>query len=158
MKLNCPKCSRPIAVTDVIELSNGVLSHVDCARPQNLTAEERALLFVFCSNHAVAQCLACGLSFRLLELAADGLGSRTNLCPRCRRDLTENVRAHLFGCVQLPSEIRQRSRDVRDAAQRLIKQSQQAIERSDVLIREAEAHLQERQNALRIAMARRASS
>jgi hypothetical protein len=77
--------------------------------------------------------------------------------PRWRADLTENVRGHLFTCVTLPSE-RQRTQDVRDAAQRLIKQSRQTIERSDVLIREAEAHLQERQQALRAAMARRADN
>jgi hypothetical protein len=40
----------------------------------------------------------------------------------------------------------------------LIKQSQQAMDQSDVLIREAEAHLQERQQALRAAMARRAGN
>jgi hypothetical protein len=55
----------------------------------------------------------------------------------------------------LPSELRQKTQDVRDAAQRLIKRSQEAIDKSDVLVREAEAHLLERQQALRAAMARR---
>ena len=158
MKLNCPKCSRPIVVSDVIELSNGVLSHVDCARPQNLTAEERALLFVFCSNHAVAQCLACGLSFRLLDLAADGLGSRTNLCPRCRRDLTQSARAHVYSCAMLPAEVRLKAQAAREAAQHLVKESQQLRDTSDVLIREAEALLFERLRSLREVMSRRTAS
>lgn len=158
MRVNCSKCSRPIVVTDVIECSNGHVLHLDCLRPHALTAEERALLFVYCSNHAVAQCLACGISLTLSELAADTLGGRTNLCPRCRRDLTVNVRAHVYGCVQLPSEMRLRTQEVRDAAQLLIKRSQELSDQAHVLIREAEAHLQERQKALRAAMARRASS
>jgi hypothetical protein len=158
MRVNCRKCSRPISVTDVIQSSNGRLQHLDCARSGGLTTEERALLFVYCSEHTVARCLSCDRDFRMTQLAADLFDGRTILCPRCRADLTENVRGHLFTCVTLPSEIRQRTQDVRDAAQRLIKQSRQTIERSDVLIREAEAHLQERQQALRAAMARRAGN
>lgn len=64
--------------------------------------------------------------------------------------------AHLVSCATLPSEIRQRTHDLRKAVQRLIKQSQQAMDRSDVLIREKEARLQERQQALRATMARKA--
>ena len=79
------------------------------------------------------------------------------MCPRCRTDLTESVRGHLFSCVGLPAEIRQKTQAVRDAAQHLIKQAREAIDRSDVLIRQAEAHLFESQRALRAAMTRRAS-
>jgi chromosome condensin MukBEF complex kleisin-like MukF subunit len=57
--------------------------------------------------------------------------------------------------VTLPSEVQQRTKDVREAAQILVVRNQQAINRSDVLIREAEAHLLERQQALRAAMRRR---
>ena len=139
MPVNCPKCSRPILVTDVIESFDRRLSHLDCARPHGLRPEERALIFVYCSGHPVAHCAACNVGFGFTELASDILGGRTNLCPRCRTDLTESVRGHLFTCMTLPSEIRQRTQDVRDAAQRLIKQSQQAMDRSDVLIRDKEA-------------------
>lgn len=156
MQVNCSKCSRPIAVADVIESSAGQLSHLDCARARGLTPEERALLFVFCSDHSVATCLSCSLELSVTEMGADPLGGRTHLCPRCRTDLTESVRGHLFSCVTLPSEIRQKTQEVRDAAQHLIKQAREALDRSDVLIREAEAHLFERQQALRAAMARRA--
>jgi hypothetical protein len=159
MRVNCATCSQAIALTDIIELNNGRLSHVDCKRPQVLTPEERALVFVYCSGHVVARCPACDVSFRYTQLAADMVGgSRSNMCPRCRRDLTEAVRAHLFRCAMLPSEVRLRAQAVREAAQHLVKESQQLRDRSDVLIREAEAALLEKQRALREAMSKRIAS
>jgi len=158
MQVKCSKCSEPIALSDVIESSDGRLSHIDCTRPRMLTAEERALLFVYCVGHAVAYCLDCDLRFRLAELAADALGVRSNLCPRCRRDLTQSARAHMYGCAMLPSEVRLKAKAVRQAAQHLVKESQQLRDRSDVLIREAEATLFETQRDLREAMSRRTAS
>jgi hypothetical protein len=79
MQVNCPKCSRPILVTDVIESSGGRLS---IPRPD---PEDRSLLFVYCFDHVVAQCVSCNRAFRMAELGADALGGgRTNLCPGCR--------------------------------------------------------------------------
>jgi hypothetical protein len=159
MQVRCAKCSRYIALTDIIESHNGRLSHVDCKRPQVLTPEERALVFVYCSGHVVAQCPACDASFRFTELAAEMVGgNRTNMCPRCRRDLTEAVRAHLFRCAMLPSEVRRRAQEVNEAARHLVKESQELRDTSDVLIREAEAALAERQRALRDAMSKRTAS
>jgi len=121
--------------------------------------DERSLLFVYCTGHVVAQCLSCGLSFRIAELAADPLGGdRAYQCPRCRKALTENVRTHLYGCARLPSEVRLRAQAVREAAQRLVKESQQIHDRSNVLIVEAEAALFERQRALREAMSKRTAT
>lgn len=159
MQVKCTKCSQPIAVTDSIESDGGRLSHVDCMRPQVLTRDERALVFVHCSGHVVARCPACDVGFRYTELAADLFdGSRTNMCPRCRRDLTEAVRAHLFRCGLLPSEVRLRAKTAREAAQHLVKVNQQLRDRSDVLLREAEAALVASERALREAMACRSSS
>src|SRR6185436_5396308 len=155
MQVKCSKCSQPIALTDIIESTNGHLSHVDCKRPHVLTPEERALVFVYCSGHVVARCPACDISLRYTELAADILGGSTNMCPRCRQDLTDAVRAHLFRCAMLPSEIRLLAQAVREAAQRLVKEIQQLSDRSDVLIREAESALLEKQRALREAMSKR---
>jgi len=152
MHTQCPRCSQPIATTDVIDFYNGRMSHLDCRRPQTLTPAERSLVFVYCSEHVVARCLACDLRFRFDELAADFLAGRTNLCPRCRHDLTESVRAHLFTCVTLPLAIRELTQAVRDATQILITRAHQAAE-ADILIREAEAHFSERQRELRAAMA-----
>jgi hypothetical protein len=158
MQVKCSKCGQFIALSDIVKSSNGLLSHVDCKRPRSLTAEERHLLFVYCSDHAVAQCLACGLSFRMMELAADPLDSRTNMCPRCRKDLTENIRTHLYGCAMLPSELRLRAQAVRDAAQHLVKQSQELVDNADTLIRDAEAALFGAQQALQAAMRKRIQS
>ena len=155
MQVKCPKCSEPIALSDVIESSDGRLSHMDCQRPRMLTVEERALLFVYCFGHAVAFCLNCDLRFRMAELAADALGSRTNLCPHCRRDLTQSARAHVYSCAILPAEVRLKAQAVREAAQHLVKESQQLRDTSDVLIREAEALLFERLGSLREAMSQR---
>jgi hypothetical protein len=158
MQVKCSKCSLPIALTDIVEAPDGRLSHIDCQRPHTLTVEERALLLLYCSAHVVARCLSCDQSFRFNALASDLLGgTRANLCPRCRKDLTENVRGHLYGCAMLPSEVRLRAQAIRGAAQHLVKVSQQARDRSDVLIREAEALLTEQQRALREAMAKRAT-
>jgi len=159
MQVQCSKCFRSIALSDIVEFSEGRLSHVNCARPRTLAMDERTLLFVYCANHVVAQCLACGLNFRIGELAADPLGgSRAYQCPRCRKALTENVRTHVYGCARLPSEVRLMAQAVRQAAQHLVKQSQQARDRADVLIREAEALLFERQRALREVMSKRTAS
>ena len=159
MRVNCSKCSQQIALADVVESDRGRLLHVDCKRPQALTWEERGLIFLYCSDDIVAQCPGCDVSYRYAELAADVLGGGgTNMCPRCRRDLTEVIRAHLFRCTMLPSEVRLRAHAVREAAQRLVKESRQARDRSDVLIREAEATLFECQRALREAMSRRKPS
>ena len=80
-----------------------------------------------------------------------------NLCPRCYSDVTESGRAHLFSCATLLSEVRLRAQAMREAAQRLVKESQQARDTADVLIREAEAVLLKSQRALRQAMSRRAT-
>ena len=56
VQIKCSKCGQLIEVTDIIESNNGHLSHIDCKRPQVLTPEERALVFVYCSGHVVARC------------------------------------------------------------------------------------------------------
>jgi hypothetical protein len=158
MQVKCSKCAHPILLTDIIESADGWLAHLDCSRPNGLTPNERALLFLYCFNHAVARCLSCDVSFRFTELAADPLGGRTNLCPRCRQDLTEHVRAHLYRCTLVPTDVRLAAQRVREAAQRLVKQSQQLRDKSDVMMRETEAALKASQLVLQTAMARRAAS
>jgi hypothetical protein len=155
MQVQCGRCARAITLTDIIESSDGRLSHADCTRPNGLTAEERALIFLYCHDHAVARCLSCNVSLWFTELAADPLGGHTNLCPRCRHDLTEGVRAHLYRCTTLPTGIRLAAQAVRETTQRLVKRAHQAVDRADVLIREAEALLFASQKALRAAMERR---
>src|SRR5215470_2623712 len=139
MQVQCSKCSEPIALADIVELFDGRLAHVDCRRVRTLTAAERALVVLYCPGHIVAECLSCNRRYRFAELGSDMLGGGSNFCPRCRKDLTENVRGHLYGCAMLPSEVRLRAQAVRGATQHLVKQSRQARDRTDVLLREAEA-------------------
>ena len=110
------------------------------------------LLFRYCWGHAVAKCPACDQSFRQHQLGADLLAHRTYLCPRCRTDLTEGLRGHLYACAMLPEEVRLRAQEARDAARRLVKDSGQVRDQADVLMREAEATIA----ALRATMQRTA--
>ena len=67
------------------------------------------------------------------------MGSRTHLCPRCRRDLIGSVRVHLYACLTVPANVRSKAQAVRQATQEIVKRTQQLVDRSDLLIREAEA-------------------
>lgn len=150
----CPRCKRSISTDDSIALDGNQIVHLDCRRPRELNYEERALLFKFCWDHVVTECAACRLRFRQHELAADFFEHRSHLCPRCRVDLTENIREHLFACALVPKDVRWRAEDVRDAARKLIKESQELLDQADVLRREAEAA----SSALREMISRVASS
>src|SRR5262249_19986551 len=90
----------------------------------------------------------CARSFYLSELVADLLSGRTHLCPQCRRDLTENVRAHVYACAVLPADVREKAHALRDMAHRLVKESRQLRDRSELLISEAEAAVEDCRRAL----------
>ena len=117
------------------------MAHIDCGRPRCLGPEEEVLLFVYCWDHAVAECAACTRSFRQAELGSDPFGSRTYECLHCGADLTVSIRAHLTTCAMLPEQLRQRVKAAREVTQRLIKRSYQLSERADVLMRQVEAAL-----------------
>jgi len=150
----CPECSRTISPDDTVVFGLGRLSHLDCGRPRVLSAEERALLFVHCRDHQVGACVTCSASFGLRDLASDLVSGHTHLCPRCRRDLTASIRAHLYGCTILPAEVRQRAFAARAAAQRLVKRSREPGDTADVLTREAEAALASLREAMRQSLPR----
>ncbi len=136
---NCPRCNRVVTSDDTLAFDGNQIAHLDCQRPRKLSHEERVLLFRYCFGHAVAQCVACGCNVRQHEFVTDLLAHRTHLCPRCRVDLTESVRAHLHGCAMLPDVVRQRAREVRDASRQLVKHSHQSVDRADELMREIDA-------------------
>ena len=146
---SCPQCSRDISPRDTTLVRNGRLAHLDCRRPRTLTPDECAVLCSCCRGHPVAQCLACARTFHLGQLTADPLAADPFICPQCRGDLTENVRAHVYGCVLMPAIVRSRALRLREAARNLVKQSQQLCDNGDVLMREAEVLLDQNQWALR---------
>src|SRR5437870_12315987 len=56
-KWTCPRCSRTISSGDTVVFGPGPLSQLDCQQPRLLSAEERALLFTYCRDHPVGQCI-----------------------------------------------------------------------------------------------------
>jgi len=137
----CPGCSRTIAPEDTFVVSDDQLAHLDCKRPQALGPEERALLFRYCWNQAAAECEHCAKSYRITELASDLFSGKELLCPKWRADLIGSVRAHLYGYAMMPVAVRQRAREAREAAQRLVKRSRKLGDVADVLMRELEVAL-----------------
>jgi len=153
----CPQCSRVISQEDTFVFGSGRLGHLDCRRPRVLSAEEWALLFTYCQDHPAAECIRCQGKFHLREMASrDSFGIRSCGCPFCHTDLTASIRAHLYSCVMLPAEVRLRAHAAREAAHRLVKQSQQAQDRADRLMREVEAALQALRETMRQSPNRRA--
>jgi hypothetical protein len=138
-RLTCPRCSQPLSPDDsVVVASDGRVCHLDCRTPRALNGDERFALICYCFDHAVASCAPCGRAYREIELVTDYVSGRTHLCPYCRGDLTESIRAHLYACAMLPEEVRKRARAARETAQRLVKQSRELADRADVLMREVE--------------------
>src|SRR5438445_8936201 len=136
----CPQCSRTISPEDTIVF--GILGHLDCRRPRVLSAEERTLLFIYCRDHPVAECVRCAGKFHLREVASiDQFGIRSHGCPWCHTDLTDSIRAHLYGCAMLPVAVRRRAQVAREAARNLVKQSHQLRDAADMAVREAEGAL-----------------
>jgi len=133
----CSRCLQLITADDTLAFEGHQILHLDCRRPRDLGPEERALLFRYCFDHAVAECPTCGQDFRQQELGADLVGDRSHLCPRCRIDLTDRLREHLYGCTLLPGEVRRRAREARAASRRLVKERQPSDH--NILMREAEA-------------------
>jgi ribosomal protein L37AE/L43A len=145
----CPLCSRVMAADDTIVFGRYHLSHLDCRQPQALSPEERALLFFYCRPDPIGECARGTRSFRLFELASNPRNGQTHLCPLCREDLSARIRAHLYNCALLPSEVRRRAHDVREGARSLVKRSQQLRDTADVLPAEADAALEKLRQAMR---------
>jgi hypothetical protein len=135
----CSRCGRLVSPDDTIEHVGAELVHVDCRQPHGLSREEFTLLFRYCWSHAVATCVPCARRFRQEQLGADLFRGLIHLCPHCRADLSEGLRSHVYTCRQILPILRQRAKEARDAARKLVKESRQSRDRADVLMREAEA-------------------
>jgi hypothetical protein len=146
----CPQCSQTISPEDTIVFGHGLLGHLDCRRPRVLSAEERTLLFIYCRDHHVAECVRCGGRFYLREvISLNSLGIRSHECPWCHTDLTDSIRAHLYGCTMLPVGVLLRAQAAREAVRSLVNQSRQLSAAAVVLRREAEAALHALRDTMR---------
>jgi len=145
----CPRCFRELSLDDGVEFDGANVVHLDCRRPRDLTRQERALLFGYCWAHRII-CGACGWSFQLFELDPDPFEyHKRTRCPRCQADLIRTVCDHLYGCPLSPEVSRQRARETRETAQRLVKQARELRDRADVLMRETEVTARELRDALK---------
>jgi len=151
----CPQCSLTISPEDTIVFGFGLLGHLDCRRPRVLSDEERILLVIYCRDHQVAECVGCTGRFYLREVTSLDLGVRAYKCPWCHTDLTDSIRAHLYGCAMLPEEVRGRARAARETARSLVKRSHQLLEAADLARREAEAALHALRATIRQSPSRR---
>lgn len=137
----CPQCSKTITTEDTVVFARDRITHFYCRWPRVLSSEERALLFLFCWDHAVAECPTCAKGYRQTELASDLFSGREQQCPQCRAELIDSVRAHLYNCAMLPAEVRRQAQVARETSRALVKRGRQLADRADVLMREAEAAL-----------------
>jgi hypothetical protein len=148
-ELMCARCFRVLSPDDVVAADGAGIAHVDCRRPRDLTREERSLLYGYCWAHPI-DCPACGQSFRLFELDSDPFDSyKRTCCARCRVDLIENVRDHLYTCPLSPEVVRRRVRETHETARRLVTQARELGDRADGLMREAEVAANELCDALK---------
>jgi hypothetical protein len=145
----CPRCSQSISPRDTVEIDRDRVVHFDCRLPQRLSREERALLFHYCWDHPVADCVPCARRFRQHELLWGPLAGNTDRCPRCLEDVTESLRAHLYSCSMLPTEVRRRAQELRATSRQLVKDAGQLRDRADVLMRETEVALALLRDAMR---------
>ena len=145
----CPECSKTITTEDTIVFAGDRIAHLYCRRPRDLSPEERALLFLYCWGHIAAKCGPCGRGYRPSELASDLSKGKEHLCPQCRADLLDSVRAHLYTCSTLPVEVRRLAQVASEAARALVKRGRELGDRADVLMREAEAALSARRETIR---------
>jgi hypothetical protein len=112
--LICSNCTRAILPDHTLVFEQGPPTHLDCEQPRALSPEERILLFAYCREHPIAECKDCVASSRLRELAVEPVSSRTQLCPSCRGDLPDSIRAHIDNCALVPEEVRRRRRRPRE--------------------------------------------
>ena len=145
----CPNCARAISPRDTLVFDRGRPTHFDCKQPGAVSPEERFFMFAYCRTHDVAECRACVTRFRLRDLALDPISGRIQLCPWCRRDLTDSVRSHIYDCTLVPEDVRRRAHVVREMALRLVKATHEVRDDEDVLVREAEAALHALRNMMR---------
>jgi len=115
-----------------------------------LTPGERALLFRACWDHPVATCNRCGGSFRKGELAAELFARLSDLCPSCRVDLTDSIRAHLISCAAAAALAEARhviaeARALLETNAMIRKDAQQTRDLARLVRAEAEAERQKRE-------------
>jgi hypothetical protein len=79
-----------------------------------LTVGQRALLLVYCTDHALASCGGCGREIVLADLFADLWTDHPKAydCPRCGTSVAEAIQAHLGACPFIAEVASSRTRQI----------------------------------------------
>jgi hypothetical protein len=83
---------------------------------RRLTVGQRALLLVYCTDHAIASCGGCGREIALADLFADLWTDHPKAydCPRCATNVAEAIQAHLGACPFIAEVSSSRTRQIVD--------------------------------------------
>jgi hypothetical protein len=100
----CQVCGEAIRHAENVVLRGALVAHKECLAGSwpalaPLTPDERARLIRHCFRHQVAVCGQCGRDYGVMELGADIMSGRYNVCPFCRVDLTWSIRQHIAVCA-----------------------------------------------------------
>ena len=167
MKIVCAWCQRESEsgyLGDREPSADSATTHEICSRHKRQVLEdlptqsffdatmlhlERVLLFRYCWGHQL-QCPACGESCRVFEVNSGRFerNKRTS-CVRCRADLMESVRGHLYACPSSPEGLRDAAQEARANMRNLLKQVRELRHHGGVLPHQAEAAEIELRDALK---------
>jgi DNA-directed RNA polymerase subunit RPC12/RpoP len=94
---------------------------------RRLTVGQRALLLVYCTDHAITACPGCGCKIMVADLFSELWTDRSDpyRCPRCGHNVAESLHAHLTACSFLATRISTRTR------QTIVEERQAAVVRKD---------------------------
>ena len=108
-----------------------------------MSSSERAMMIRCCYAHDVAFCHDCAQSYRIQRLGADRLEGKTEICPRCRADLSDSIRDHLRSCEPVAtlrsSKLVAESRALQEVSRLLRKEAQQTIHDAGTRVAEVDA-------------------
>lgn len=89
-----------------------------------LTVGQRALLLVYCTDHAIAACPGCGRKIMLADLFAELWTDPPDACRcPCGHNFAELLHAHLTECPLIAARLSTRTR------QTIVEERQAAVER-----------------------------
>ena len=81
---------------------------------RRLTVGQRALLLVYCTDHAIAACKGCGQAITLADLFAHlwTVHPSTYECPHCGSNVADSIHQHLSSCPFIGEAASNRTRQI----------------------------------------------
>jgi hypothetical protein len=104
-----------------------------------LTVGQRALLLVYCTDHAITACSSCGRKIMLADLFPELWTDLRDACrcPQCRHNIAEPLHAHLTECSVLATRVSTRTRQtiVEERQAAVVRQDESEVRREVTLLR-----------------------